>query len=151
MTVHQLSVFAENKPGQLARITRVLSKEKVNIRATTIATSHSYGVINLIVDDPGRARKALTAEGLMVTMKEVMAVIIEDKPGGLDRLTQLLAKENININNAYGFVLESWKTAIFVVDVDQMEKARQLIEKAKFKTLDDDSLAAVEPFHYVKY
>jgi hypothetical protein len=151
MTVHQLSVFAENKPGQLARITRVLSKEKVNIRATTIATSHSYGVINLIVDDPQRARKALTADGLMVTMKEVIAVVIEDKPGGLDKLTQLLAKENININNAYGFVLESWKTAIFVVDVDQMEKAQQLIKKAKFKTLDDDSLTAVEPFHYVKY
>ena len=151
MTVSQISVFAENKPGQLARITRVLSKEKINIRATTIATSHSYGVINLIVDEPKRAQKALTADGLMVTMKGVIAVIIEDKPGGLDKLTQLLAKENININNAYGFVLESWKTAIFVVDVDQMEKAQQLIKKAKFKTLDDDSLATVEPFHYVKY
>ncbi|HOD35233.1 MAG TPA: ACT domain-containing protein [Syntrophales bacterium] len=151
MTVHQLSVFAENKPGQLARITRILSKEKVNIRATTIATSHSYGVINLIVDEPKRAQKALAADGLMVTMKEVVAVIIEDKPGGLDKLTQLLARENININNAYGFVLESWKTAVFVIDVDQMEKTRQLIKKAKFKTLDDDSLAAAEPFHYVKY
>ncbi len=151
MTVHQLSVFAENKPGQLARITRVLSKEKINIRATTIATSHSYGVINMIVDDAKRAQKALTADGLMVTMKEVIAVVIEDKPGGLDKLTQLLAKENVNINNAYGFVLESWKTAIFVVDVDQMEKAQQLIKKAKFKTLDDESLGAAEPFHYVKY
>ena len=151
MTVSQISVFAENKPGQLARITRILSKEKINIRATTIATSHSYGVINLIVDEPKRAQKALTADGLMVTMKVVIAVVIEDKPGGLDKLTQLLAKENVNINNAYGFVLESWKTAIFVIDVDQMEKAQQLIKKAKFKTLDDDSLTAVEPFHYVKY
>ena len=151
MTVHQLSVFAENKPGQLARITRILSKEKINIRATTIATSHTYGVINLIVDDPKRAQKALSAEGLMVTMKQVIAVVIDDKPGSLDKLTQLLYRENVNIENAYGFVLESWKTAVFVVDVDYLEKAQEVIRKAKFKTLDDDSLAAVEPFHYVKY
>jgi len=81
----------------------------------------------------------------------VLAVLIEDKPGGLDRLTQMLFKENININNAYGFVLESREKAVFVVDVDQIEKAQKIIEKAGFKTLDADTLAAVEPFHYMKY
>ena len=118
MIVHQISVFAENKPGQLARLTRILGKEKVNIRATTIATTATFGVINLIVDDPQKAIQAIKKDGMMVTTKEVIAVIIEDKPGGLDRLTQLLFKENINVNNAYGFVLDSWKTAVFVVEVD---------------------------------
>ena len=59
MIVHQISVFAENKPGQLARLTRILGKEKVNIRATTIATTATFGVINLIVDDPQKATKAI--------------------------------------------------------------------------------------------
>jgi len=151
MIAYQLSIFAENKPGRLAAVTGILAKEKINIRATTIATSDTFGVINLIVDDPKRAQAVLSKAGMTVNLREVLAILIEDKPGGLDRLTQMLFKENININNAYGFVLESREKAVFVVDVDQIEKAQKIIEKAGFKTLDADTLAAVEPFHYMKY
>lgn len=151
MITHQLSVFAENKPGSLARVTAILAREKINIRATTIASSDTFGVINLIVDNPQRAQKALTKDGLMVTMKKVFAVVIDDKPGGLNKLTQCLYKEGININNAYGFVLESWKTAVFVVDVDQIEKTEQVLKRERFKLLDEDALSAIEPFHYSKY
>ena len=151
MIAYQLSVFAENKPGRLAAVTGILAREKINIRATTIATSDTFGVINLIVDDPKRAQAVLTREGMTVNLREVLAILIEDKPGGLNKLTQMLAAENVNINNAYGFVLQSREKAVFVVDVDQIEKARKIIEKAGFKTLDTDALAAVEPFHYMKY
>ncbi|MCX7635687.1 MAG: ACT domain-containing protein, partial [Syntrophales bacterium] len=108
----------------------------------------TFGVINLIVDDPERAREALTKAGMMVRIRPVLAVLIDDKPGGLNKLTQLLFQENININNAYGFVLENRVKAVFVVDVDQLEKAEKLVEKHGFKTLDAEGLAAVEPFHY---
>lgn len=151
MIAYQLSIFAENKPGRLAAVTGILSKEKINIRATTIATSDTFGVINLIVDDPKRAQIVLSQAGMTVNLREVLAILIEDKPGGLDKLTQVLVKENININNAYGFVLESREKAVFVVDVDQIEKAQKIIEKTGFKTLDADALASVEPFHYMKY
>jgi hypothetical protein len=151
MITRQLSVFAENKPGSLARVTAILAREKINIRATTIASSDTFGVINLIVDDPQRAQKALSKEGLMVTTKKVFAVVIDDKPGGLNKLTQCLFKEDININNAYGFVLESWKTAVFVIDVDQIEKTEQVLKRERFKLLDEDALSAIEPFHYSKY
>jgi hypothetical protein len=145
------SIFAENKPGKLAAVTAVLAKEKISIRATVISTSDTFGVISLIVDDPNRAQAALTKAGMMVRLRDVLAVLIDDKPGGLDRLTQLLFKENVNINNAYGFVLESREKAVFVLDVDQIEKAVKLIEKHGFKTLDVEGLSAVEPFHYMKY
>lgn len=151
MIAYQLSVFSENKPGRLAAVTKILAAEKINIRATTIATSDTFGVINLIVDDPKRALAVLTKAGLMCHLREVLAVVIDDKPGGLDRLTQLLARESININNAYGFVLESREKAVFVVDVDQIEKTQKLLEKNRFKTLDAESLDAIEPFHYMKY
>ncbi len=151
MITRQISIFAENKPGSLARVTSILAREKINIRATTIASSDTFGVINLIVDDPEKAVKALKKEGLMVTLKDVIAVVIDDKPGGLDKLIQVLFKEQINVNNAYGFVLESWKTAIFVVDVDQKEKAEKLLRSEGFKMLDENSLSAIEPFHYSKY
>lgn len=145
MITYQLSIFAQNIPGRLAAATKVLARETISIRATTIATSDTFGVINLIVDDPERARKALTEAGLTVTLSRILAVVIPDQPGGLDRLTQLLLAENININNAYGFVLEGNKKAVFVVSVDQMEKADALVEKNGFQTLDTGSLSAIEP------
>jgi hypothetical protein len=151
MITYQLSIFAENKPGRLAAVTQVLAKEKINIRATTIATSDTFGVINLIVDDPSRAQAALTKVGMTVSLTSVLAVVIPDQPGGLDKLTQLLFAERININNAYGFVLESSRKAVFVVSVDQIEKAEKLLEKNGFQTLDADTLTAIEPFHCMKF
>jgi len=151
MVAYQISVFAENKPGRLAKVTGILKKGKINIRAITIATSDGFGMINLIVDDPARARSLLEDAGLTVSMKEVVAVVIEDKPGGLDKLIQLLLDENINIENAYGFVLESREKAVFVVDVDQLEKTQKVLEDAGLETLDAHTLLAIEPFHYMKY
>jgi hypothetical protein len=143
MIVKQLSIFAENKPGSLARVTAILSKTKINIRATTISTSDTFGVIGLIVDNPEHACKALSDEGVMVTLKDVIAVLIGDKPGGLDRLVQLLYKENVNIVNAYGFVLESAKTAVFIIDADPIDWAERLIEQGGFKMLSSQELSAV--------
>jgi hypothetical protein len=151
MIAYQLSIFAENKPGVLARITGVLAKAKISIRATTISTSDTFGVINLIVDDPKRAKAALTEAGMTVQLRNVLAVLIPDQPGDLDKLMQLLYHEGINVNNAYGFVLESAKKAVFVVEVDQIEKTEQLVEKNGFKTLDTEALSAIEPFHNIKY
>ncbi|MGV8059515.1 MAG: ACT domain-containing protein [Smithellaceae bacterium] len=145
MIAYQLSIFAENKPGKLAHVTSVLARENISIRATTISTSDTFGVINLIVDDPTRAEAVLTEAGMTVHLREVLAILIPDKPGGLDHLTQLLYKEAVNINNAYGFVLESSKKAVFVVDVDQMEKTEKLLGKHGFQTLDTEALSALEP------
>jgi hypothetical protein len=150
MIAYQLSVFAEDKPGKLAQVTSVLAKAGISIRATTISTSDTFGVINLIVDDPKRAESSLTEAGLTVHLKSVLAILIPDTPGGLDLLMQLLYQEGININNAYGFVLECGQKAVFVVDVEQIEKTGKLLEEKGFKTLDTEALSAIEPFHYLK-
>ncbi len=94
---------------------------------------------------PERAESALTKAGMTVHLRGVLAVLIPDKPGGLDQLTQLLYKEAVNINNAYGFVLEASRKAVFVVDVDQMEKTEKLLEEHGFQTLDTAALSAIEP------
>lgn len=141
MIAYQLSVFAEDKPGKLAHLTSALAGADISIRATTISTSDTFGVINLIVNDPKRAEKALTEAGMTVHLKNVLAVLIPDQPGGLDKLMQLLYQEGININNACGFVLEASEKAVFVVDVDQIEKTEKLLEKNGFKTLDTEALS----------
>jgi hypothetical protein len=83
-------------------------------------------------------------------LSRVLAVVIPDQPGGLDKLTQLLFAEEINVNNAYGFVLEGGRKAVFVVSVDRIEAAEKLLETKGFQTLDAGALSAMEPVHYTK-
>ena len=151
MIAYQITIPTENKPGKLAQVSAVLSREKINIRAITISSYGDKGFFNILVDDPKLAQKALTREGVSVTLKEIIAVVIDDKPGGMDRLVQLLAKQGINIENAYGFVLESNKTAVFVVDVSDLEGAQKVLKENSFKTISAEALATIEPFHYMKY
>lgn len=151
MKAYQLTVPADNQPGKLAEVTSLLKTEKINIRAITISSFGERGFFNVLVDDPKGAQKALAKAGLEVELKEVVAVLIDDKPGGLDRIVQLLSQEKLNIENAYGFVLESWKNAVFVIEVTELDQAIKLLEEHKIKTLSAEALSAVEPFHYMKY
>ncbi len=151
MTSYQITIPAENRPGSLAAVTALLASEKINIRAITITSFGERGFFHLVVDDPKRAHTLLREAGISNELKEVLAVLIDDKPGSLDMLVQQLASEQINCNNAYGFVLESRKHAIFVIDVDKMDEAQKLLAKAGYKTLSEDELNSVEPFHYMRY
>lgn len=151
MIAHQISIFAENKPGRLAKVTSVLASKKINIRAITISSSNEFGVINMIVDDPDKAYRALSEAGLTVSLKPVVAVLMPDRPGGLDKLVHALSDRGINIENAYGFVLESWEKAVFILEVEEVEKTLEALEESNYKTLDAEALASIEPFHYMKY
>lgn len=151
MKAYQVRIPAENKPGMLARVTAVLASEKISIRATTISSFGERGFFNLIVDDPERAKKALNREGIEAELREVVAVLITDQPGGLDRLAQYLAAEKVNIENAYGFVIESRVKAVFVLEVSEPARVQELLKKAKFEILSSQALADIEPFHYMKY
>lgn len=151
MTAFQICVPAENKPGMLASVTSVLARAKINLRAITITSFGGSGFFHMVVDDPQEAHAALTAAGIENHLKEVVAVLIEDKPGSLNRLVQLLFSNGINVENAYGFVLESHKNAVFVVDVDKLDETIAVLEREKFTTLDAEALNAIEPFHYMKY
>lgn len=146
MTAYQLTIPAENKPGTLSRITSILSQNKINMRAITITSFGDNGFFHLIVDDPKKARDSLKAQGINVELKEVIAVLIDDKPGSLDKLIQLLYQKNINVENAYGFVLESRKKAVFVVDVNKIDDTQIILKEAGYKTLDPDSLNDIDDY-----
>ena len=153
MKAYQLTIPAVNKPGQLAAVTGVLSKENINIRGITISSFGPQGFFNILVDDPKKAQKAFIRDGFEVEIKEVVSVVVDDRPGSLDNMIQILAKESINIQNAYGFVLESKKTAVIVleVDQDQIDKAVELLNRNKYKTITAEGIAAIEPFAYINY
>ena len=151
MKAYQLTIPAENKPGVLARITSILARKTINIRSATISSFGDSGFINLIVDNPQMGHKVLSKEGIPVELKEVLAVLIDDRPGGLNKLLQILAAQDVNIENGYGFVIQSRKNAVFVLDVKDLERAKDLIEASGFETLTPQELSEIEPFHYVQY
>ena len=105
----------------------------------------------MMVDDPERGRKVLVAAGVAAELNEILAVLIPDKPGGLDKLVQILASEKINIENAYGFVIESHKNAVFVIDDENPDETEAFLKKAGYQILSSQVLSEIEPFHYMKY
>ena len=151
MKAYQLTIPAENKPGILAQITSILARKSINIRSATITSFGDRGLINLIVNKPKLGHKVLSKEGIPVELKEVVAVLIEDRPGGLDKLLQILCAENCNIENGYGFVIESRKNAVFVLEIKDSARAKDLIEASGFATLTPQELSEIEPFHYFGY
>jgi len=140
---HQLSVFAENKPGRIERITGILAEAQVNIRAITIASSNGFGVVKLLVDRPEEALGRLKDAGLSVSLQEVLAVPMEDRPGGLHRVLQVLANQGINVEDAYGFVEESGRRAVLVVEVEDPREAERLLREAGLSPIGDEELYAL--------
>jgi len=140
---HQISVFAENKPGRIERVARILQGTGVNIRAITIATSGSFGVIKLLVDDPGKAQAALAADGLSVSMREIVALLMEDRPGGLLEVAEILGREGINIEDAYGFVIEDKKRAVLVIEVEKIPEVLDILTRRGLSALTDDEIYAL--------
>lgn len=136
----QISVFVENKPGRLNRVAKILGRENINIRAVTISDRGEYGLINLITDDPEKTFKALENAGFTVSRKKVIGVIMDDRPGSLSRVTELLESNGINVTNAYGFLLQEKGKAVLVFEVKDYEKALEKIENAGFQTITEDDL-----------
>jgi hypothetical protein len=120
----QISIFSENKPGRLKKITKVLAEEGVNILAINIASSNGFGVIRFIVDKFELAYQKLKQKGFTVSLNEVLAIELVDRPGGLYEVSTILSKKRINIENAYVLILESRKKAFLIVDVHDIEKAK---------------------------
>ncbi|MFZ5906717.1 MAG: ACT domain-containing protein [Nitrospirota bacterium] len=124
----QLSIFSENKPGKLTKITKVLAEEGINILAVNIASSDGFGVIRFIVDKSEAAARKLRQKGFTVSLNEVLAIELVDRPGGLYEVSSVLSTRKINIENAYVLILGSRKKAFLIVDVHDIEKAKKLLQ-----------------------
>src|SRR6476646_3251204 len=96
-TVRLLAIFAENKTGQLAHVTGLISQANINIRWVTIASTESFGVIKLLADDTDMAYQQLKHQGVPVSIVEVLAIEVDDRPGGLHEVASCLAANKINL------------------------------------------------------
>ncbi len=125
--LRQISVFVENKPGRLAAVTEKLYEKGINIRAFTIAEAGDFGIIRMVVDKTDDAYKTLKDAGFTVSLTEVIAVEVEDKPGSLYRIAKALGEEGVNIEYVYAFTSEQHK-ALIIFRVNDVEKAKKILE-----------------------
>lgn len=130
MVVKQLSVFLENTPGRLRAVTSVLAENNVNIRALTLADTSDFGVLRLIVDKPELAVIILKEKNFTVKLADVIAVEMDDTPGGLDNVLEVLDAREVNIEYMYAFMGAKPKKALVIFRVDKLEEA---VESLKTK------------------
>jgi hypothetical protein len=137
---HQISVFVENKPGRIERVTEILTGAKVNIRAFTVMGTYEYGVMKFLVDKPETALEALKSQGISAQKREILAVLMDDRPGGLHRVARVFGQRKINVEDAYGFVIEDKKRAVLVVDVEKIGEAEKILREEGISTLTDEEI-----------
>ncbi len=103
MSIKQISVFLENKPGTLKKLTSVMAKNKIDMRATSLAETKDFGIARIIVDDALEAVNTLKENDFVASLTSVLAVEIPDEAGGLDKLLEIFADAEVNIEYMYAF------------------------------------------------
>lgn len=138
--VKQLTVFLENSPGRLAGLTRAIGNAGVNMRAMMVADTADFGVVRIICDRPDAAQEALESAGFGVSVTEVLAVEVPDRPGGLADILEVLGGVGVNVEYAYCFVEPSGDAAIDVFRVEDAERATSALTAAGMRVLGPDDV-----------
>lgn len=128
MAINQITVFLENKAGALLNVTKILSDNKVDLRAINIAETADYGLLRMITADNAEAEKVLKAESLIFTKTPVLAVAIADKTGALSEVLEILANENIDVHYMYSIFGHQNGKAYMIMQVEDAEKATEILK-----------------------
>ena len=138
MALVQISVVLPNKPGRLSRVSELLGREGVNIRAITVVESSDFSSVRMMVDDPKKGANVLKAAGYELEENEVVAVEIPDQPGGLNAILKPLREAEVNVQYLYPYIGRLGKDPIMVLGVDNVLKAKQVLEKNWIRLLGEE-------------
>ncbi|MBU0995613.1 MAG: ACT domain-containing protein [Proteobacteria bacterium] len=130
MRVKQLSVFIENKEGRIAEVTSIIAEVNVNIRAISLADTSDFGVLRMIVSNADQARDALKKEGFTVGETDVVAVKVEDKPGGLNKILHLIESSGLNVEYMYSMARIIDNSAVMIFRFDKTDQAIDVLTKS---------------------
>ncbi|HOL73494.1 MAG TPA: ACT domain-containing protein [Bryobacteraceae bacterium] len=130
MKIHQLSLFLENRPGQLLGPCRLLAQAGIDIRTLTLADTREFGILRMIVSDWQRGAQVLQEAGYVTNITEVVAVEVPDRPGGLAGLLELLESSNVNIEYMYAFTFGREGKAVLIFRFDNPDAAIARLQEA---------------------
>lgn len=138
--IKQISVFVENQPGSMMRVTSVLTESHVNIRAISTFDTPEFGILRLVVDDPEKAKESLTQKGFVTRVNDVIGAELKDEKGNLNQMLKILADGEINVNYIYSFVIREEKAPVIVFHTDDFQKAEQVLKDAEVKLVEESEL-----------
>lgn len=127
MLIKQMSVFVENTTGRLAELTRILAEHGIDIKASTIADTVDFGILRCIVPNPEAATEILKEAGFTASITEVIAVTLEDRPGGLHKVLQILADNDIGVDYIYSTIKSKEDEAVVMIKVEDPKKAMNIL------------------------
>lgn len=143
MTVKQISVFVENKPGQLAEFTKLLEKNNIDLRALSIADTQDFGILRVIVDDSYKTVCMLKEEGYICSVTKVLAVEIPDRPGSLVKILDALGEGGVNLEYTYAFLSRKKDSAYMIFRVTDNAKAVEVLNQHGITPICQEELAGV--------
>lgn len=129
--ITQISIFAENKKGTMFNLTDLLAKQQINIIALVTNDSAEFGIIRMLVSDPHAAYDTLSGAGYLVRLDEVIAVEMDDHPGGMSRILDDIEKINVNIDYIYISYDREKNIPLAVIhagDTDELEESLEAKE-----------------------
>lgn len=142
MKVKQVSIFIDNRAGRIARVARLLGDEQISIRAMSMADAPDFGIFRVIVDDPDRAVTVLKTHGFVVDVTDVVGVEVQDRPGGLADILEVLAKGAVNVEYMYAFLTEHTGRAICFFRFESPDDAIAKLRDAGVPLLTGESITA---------
>jgi hypothetical protein len=142
MSVKQISIFVENKPGRMNGITEVLANNNINMRALALAETEGFGIVRIIVDDVYEATTVLKDNDYINKVNHVVVVEIPDVPGGLNKVLRIFTEANINLEYMYAIAGDkNIDNAYLVFRVDDYKAAEQALKHTGIRYLDQEDIA----------
>ena len=140
MTVKQIFVFLENQPGKLAEVAAVLSAQKINLRAISVAEASDFGIARIIVDDVFNAVTILKNENYICSITDVIAVEVQDEPGMLANMIAVLGTEGINIEYMYTILGKKNDVAYMIIRTNDDAQAAKILDAKGFRIVGMDAM-----------
>lgn len=140
MLVKQISVFLENKSGRLAEVTSILASKGIDISALCIADTTDFGILRLIVSRPEEAENCLKENGFTVSCTNVVAIAVENKPGGLAAALDVLDNESIGIEYMYAFVGKSKLGAQVILRLEEPAMAIEALKRNNIRVISSEEV-----------
>ncbi|MBR2258626.1 MAG: acetolactate synthase [Blautia sp.] len=143
MSIRQISVFLENKPGTLQKMTSVFAENKIDMRALSLAETKDFGIARLIVDDVFAATNVLKEADFVASLTPVLAYEIPDEAGGLNKLLMEFTKAGVNIEYMYAFLGAGNNKAYMIFRVADTKAAEKALSARGMAPLTQEDIAQI--------
>ncbi len=140
MKIKQISIFLENKPGHLNHACKVVADAGINLITLSLSDTEQFGILRIIVKEWEEAEKILLESGFVVKVTDVIATEVNDEPGGLQRILDVIENSEINIEYMYAYTVKRDNKAVLMFRFDDADAAIGILEKGGINVIGSQEL-----------